>query len=128
MAQTKNENITNEEEQIEEIRPIVITDNKTGEVYTLEFNAESVRFAEQKDFLMDDIVTKPVSKIPELFYYAFRMHHKYLPKDKINKIYDEIMPLPQTFVARLKDLYYIPLTEMFESRGEEKNERMTIQM
>lgn len=129
MAQTKNTNNVNDSsEEIEELRPIVITDNKTGEEYVLEFNAESVKFAENRNFNMDEIVEKPMTKIPELFFYAFRMHHKFLGKDKIDKIYDKLCPLPEGFVARLKDLYYVPITKMFEVSSGSKNEEMTVKM
>ena len=121
---TTNKNVAEDEE----IRPITIEDSETQAIYTLEFNAESVRFAESRGFDIDEVPKFPVSRIPELFYYAFRMHHKMLPKEKVDKIYDEILPLPEGFLARLQTLYLIPLKEMFPSNeGEErKNTRMTV--
>ena len=121
---TTNKNVAEDEE----IRPITIEDSETQAIYTLEFNAESVRFAESRGFDIDEVPKFPVSRIPELFYYAFRMHHKMLPKEKVDKIYEEILPLPEGFLARLQTLYLIPLKEMFPSNeGEErKNTRMTV--
>lgn len=121
---TTNKNVAEDEE----IRPITIEDSETQAIYTLEFNAESVRFAESRGFDIDEVPKFPVSRIPELFYYAFRMHHKMLPKEKVDKIYEEILPLPEGFLARLQTLYLMPLKEMFPSNeGEErKNTRMTV--
>ena len=121
----KNTEVTEDEE----IRPITITDTETGNVYTLEFNAESVKFAENRGFDIDDVPKYPVSKVPELFYYAFRMHHKVLPKDKVDKIYESILPFPEGMLARMQQLYLAPLKSMFTSDGESerKNTRMTVQ-
>lgn len=121
----KNTEVTEDEKII----PITITDADTGNAYILEFNAESVKFAESRGFDIDDVPKYPVSKVQELFYYAFRMHHKMLPKEKIDKIYENILPLPEGMVARMRQLYLIPLTNMFTSDGESerKNTRMTVQ-
>lgn len=121
----KNTEVTEDEKII----PITITDADTGNAYILEFNAESVKFAESRGFDIDDVPKYPVSKVQELFYYAFRMHHKMLPKEKIDKIYEGILPLPEGMVARMRQLYLIPLTNMFASdgEGERKNTRMTVQ-
>ena len=59
---------------IERVKPIELTDNDTGKVYTLEFNRDTVRRAEKNGFSIDDC-----SKFPtmcyDLWYYAFLMHH-----------------------------------------------------
>ena len=34
----------------EKVKPLILTDNDTGEKYTLEFSRESVRFAEARGF------------------------------------------------------------------------------
>jgi len=116
---------------VEEVRPITITDTETGDKYILEFNAESVKFAEARGFDVDDIGKYPMALIPELFYYAFRMHHKHLPKEKVMKIYDFIYDnggFPEKFVSRLKELYLIPLTKMFDYDNKSKNSRMTVEL
>lgn len=121
----KNTEVTEDEKII----PITITDTESGNAYILEFNAESVKFAESRGFDIDDVPKYPVSKVPELFYYAFRMHHKVLPKDKVDKIYESVLPLPEGMLARMQLLYLAPLKSMFASDGdcERKNTRMTVQ-
>ena len=48
------------------VNPIKITDEKTGQVYELDFSRESVRFAEARGFKADEIAVFPVTRIPEL--------------------------------------------------------------
>ena len=123
---TENKNVAEDEE----IRPITIRDTETNAVYTLEFNAESVKFAESRGFDVDEVPKFPVLLVPELFYYAFRMHHKSLPREKVNKIFDEIgNPLPKGLVARLQNLYVQPLLAMLPKDDDEerKNTRMTVE-
>ena len=62
----------NEFNENEKVRPIVIHDAENGRDYTLEFDLESVRFAQARGFDSDDIGKFPVIKTEELFYYAFR--------------------------------------------------------
>ena len=44
MAKETNENVS------ERVNPIIIRNEDTGDEYTLEFNRESIRFAEQRGF------------------------------------------------------------------------------
>ena len=55
-----------------EVKPMIITDTESGEKYTLEFDKESIKFAERNGFNIDDLARFPVTKIEELFWYAFR--------------------------------------------------------
>lgn len=112
----------------EKIKPIVITDGDNGDVFTLEFNRESVRFAEMKGFNISDIETKPMSTLPELFYYAFRMHHKSVSKDKADKIYEKLGGLTEAMVARLGALYAAPFETLIQSEESLKNSNMTVEM
>lgn len=128
MAETKAKD-TALSTEVDELRPILITDNETGEKYVLEFNAESVAFAEERKFNIADVDDFPVTGIRDLFYYAFRMHHKMLPKDKVYAIYEATKPLPQGFVKRLIDFYLRPMKEIVASdESERKNARMTVEM
>jgi len=128
MAETRAKETTANAE-VDELRPILITDNETGEKYVLEFNAESVAFAEERKFQIGDVDDYPVTGVRDLFYYAFRMHHKMLPKDKILNIYELTKPLPRGVIKRLVDFYLRPMKELVVPEGEErKNERMTVEL
>lgn len=115
----------------ETVKPITIRDNEIGTTYTLEFTRESVRFAEMRGFDIDDVSRYPMLKVPELFFYAFRTHHKNVSREKTDKIlFDELKGMPDGMLERLILLYGKPfesLSQSEESDGEEKNSRMTVE-
>lgn len=112
----------------EKIKPIVITDGDNGDVFTLEFNRDSVRFAELKGFNVDDISNKPMTAIPNLFFFAFRMHHKNLSREKVDKIYDKLGGLTTAMIERLGALYAAPFESLIQEEDELKNSKMTVEM
>ena len=87
------------------VQSIKLTDKDTGEVYELDFNRESVKFAEARDFTLNTIQDFPSTRIPELFYYAFRMHHKNMAKNQTDKLLEKLGGLPGNVLGRLCDLY-----------------------
>lgn len=121
---------------MEKVRPILLKDADTGVEYTLEFNRESVKFAESRGFNIDDLDSFPMSKTEELFYYAFRMHHKRVSKEKTDSIlYDDLGgygKLPDGFIARLVKLYLLPFDTLSDGGSGEDGEnfkpRMTVAM
>ena len=98
-----------------EVKPIKITDTNTGEEYILEFDKESVRFAEQRGFDIEDVAKFPISKTEELFWYAFRKHHKRVDMLKARKLLEGIGTLPEDFMERLINLYAVPYEAFTES-------------
>ena len=60
---------------MEKINPIVITDNDTGKVYTLDFDRASVERAENDGFSLSDVQRYP-SKLADLWYFAFYKNHR----------------------------------------------------
>ena len=93
----------------ERVPAIELNDGNTGETYTLDFNRESVKFAEDRGFEVDNVLKFPVSNFPELFFYAFRMHHgpKHgnISKIQTDKIYDALGGFSPEFLNRLILLY-----------------------
>lgn len=108
-----------------EVKPIILTD-ETGAKYTLEFNRMSVKYAESKGFDIEDISKHPVTRIPELFHFAFYMHHKGISREKTDTLYENIGTLPDGFLERLIELYGIPVKTLFEGSG--KNATVTVEM
>ena len=93
----------------ERIPPIVIGNNDTGETYTLDFNRESVVFAENRGFEVDNVLKYPVSNFPELFFLSFRMHHGpkngNITRTQTDKIYAALGGFSPDFLQRLILLY-----------------------
>lgn len=104
----------------ERIKPIILHDTENGAEYTLEFNRESIKFAEARGFAIADIDRYPMTKIPELFFYAFRMHHKNVSREKTDRIIFEdwggIGNIPDGLLERLGQLWAEPFTTL---KGEE---------
>lgn len=89
----------------ERINPIKITDKDTNETYELDFNRESVKFMANQGFVMDDIVDLIAVKGEELWYYAFRAHHKRMSKNQTDKLYEKMGGLTPQIIKRLMELY-----------------------
>lgn len=122
----------NEFDENERVRPIVLHDHDSGRDYTLEFDLESVRFAQARGFDTDDIGKYPVIKTEELFYYAFRKNHKNVSKEKTDRILwnslGGIGNLPDGFIERLILLYYDPINAVKNAEGDGKNGSVTVEM
>lgn len=112
----------------EQVKPIIIHDKRSGKDYTLEFNRESVMFAEQRGFSINDLDRYPMVKIPELFYYAFRMHHRNMSKEKTDHIlFDDLGGMPDGMAERLGNLYAAPYDALSPDE-ERKNPEVTVEM
>lgn len=113
----------------EQVKPIIIHDAENQIDYTLEFNRESIRFAEARGFDIDDVGKYPMSKLPELFYYAFRMHHKNVSREKTDRIlFDDLGGMPSGMAERLGALYAAPFEALTNGDGSKaKNSKMTVE-
>ena len=118
-------------EEKEKVMPIILHDIENGKDYTLEFNRESVKFAEARGFDIDDVGRFPMTKIPELFFYAFRMHHKNVSREKTDRIlFEELGGLPEGVAERLGALYSVPYEALNgkNKEGKKGNPRMTVEL
>ena len=80
-----SDNIINIQDRVQ---PVRVNDNKTGMAYELDFSRESVKFAENRGFKVDELTVFPVTRIPELFYYAFRKNHKNVARSQTDALLD----------------------------------------
>lgn len=122
-----SEKITKLEDRV---NPIRITLQSSGETYELDFNRESVRFAEMHGFELDNVTRFPASKIPEFFYFAFRKNHKKLSRTQVDDIFEEIGGVTGKVLSRMIALYnQAALTHVIASDEDyEKNARVTVEM
>ncbi len=112
------------------VKPITLTDKTDNTTYTLEFNRASVEFAEQRGFKIEDVADYPMTKLPELFFYAFRMHHKNVAREKTDKILFSLGGIPEGMVDRLAELYQLPfnaLSVVDEDTEERKNSNWKVE-
>lgn len=115
----------------EKVKPIILHDTESGTDYTLEFNRESIRFAESRGFDLNDIDKFPMSRIPDLFYYSFRMHHRNVSREKTDKMIFEdfggIGNLPDGLMERLVMLYAEPFNGT-NVGDKPKNSKITVEL
>ena len=100
--------------------PIILKDTENGKEYRLEFDKESVRFAESRGFNVEDLAKYPMTKMEDLFYYAFRKNHKNVSRERAQNLLEGIGALPDNFMKRLIELYSEPFSAF---NGEEDGEQ-----
>lgn len=111
----------------ERISPIILT-MEDGTEYTLEFNRKTVDFAERRGFKLDDVGDYMMVKVPELFFYAFMMHHPYITKKQTDEIlFEKLKGINDEVLRRLTELFTQGYDTLINS-GEAKNSNVTITM
>lgn len=116
-------------EENERIKPMRITISDT--TYELDFSRDSVSFAEDRQFSPDDVARYPVTKVPELFYYAFRKNHRKLARSQTDAILDKIGGLTPDMLKRLILLYNQAAMSnniMQDDEDLAKNSEVTVEM
>ena len=112
-------------------KPIRLVDNETGEAYILEFNRDTVKWAEQRGFDPDLVTKFPNTVGADFFFYAFRMHHSNIARDKTDKIFFDILGgINETtgkILARLMELYYATFSTLSDEEAQE-NPRMAVEL
>ena len=112
----------------EKLNPIILSFDD-GRKYTLEFTRESVVYAERMGFNHDEVSSKMMMRVPELFHYAFRAHHPQLKKAQTDKIlFEDLGGLTDEITERLVDLYLEPFTTLINEDGTPKNPSLTVQL
>ena len=89
----------------ERVQPIRFVDKDNDESYELDFNRESLQFMANQGFVMDDLVDKIATKGEELWYCAFRAHHRRLSRAQTDKLYKKMGGLSPKVIKRLMELY-----------------------
>ena len=93
--------------------------------YTLEYTRNTIRQMERRGFIAKDVQDKPATGIPDLFAGAFLAHHKYLKREKIDEIYNNLKD-KSTLVTKLVDLYNEPILSLIEDEEGQGNVDWTV--
>lgn len=88
-----------------------------GTDYTLEFTRSSVSSLEKKGFIIGEISDKPMNVLPDLFAGAFVANHKYVKREKIDKIFDGLED-KDSLIEKLVEMYHEPLKAMLDDSEE----------
>lgn len=81
--------------------------------YTLEFTRRTIQQMESEGFVIQDVDRKPMSTLPVLFAGAFKAHHRYLKRDTIDKIFDQIRNKGD-LIETLANMYAEPLSALVD--------------
>ena len=113
------------------ISPIRINDEKAGIVYELDFNRESVVFAENRGFDTDNLIKFPVTNFPEFFYFSLRANHRKVTRGQADELYKRLGGFSPAFLEKLLLLYNQAaqannIVETTEEMG--KNEGLTVEL
>lgn len=72
--------------------------------YVLEFTRQTVATLEQQGFNIREVGSKPMSSLPLLFAGAFLAHHKFVRRQLIDEIFDNITD-KENLVIKLAEMY-----------------------
>lgn len=112
---------------MEKVSPIILT-MEDGTEYTLEFSRKSVEFAEKRGFKMEELGDYMMTRVPELFYYSFYMHHPMMTKKQTDEIlFEKLGGVSEEMLVRLGELYEQGYATLINSGGS-KNSTVTITM
>lgn len=115
----------------ERINPIKLTDNKTGEVYELDFNRETLFVMDRDGFKLEEVTDFPTTNIPKLFYYSFRKNHRKMTRAQTDRILQEVLHgLTPKMIERLIMLYnQAAMSNNIQDEEDlEKNSAVTVEM
>lgn len=93
------------EKNLDRVNPMRWTDPDTSETYTWDFNRDSIRFAEQRGFKLEDFFDYMNTKSEEFFYYACRMYHKGLSRTQTDALFAKLGGFTDKEWERLTNLY-----------------------
>lgn len=116
------ENIENERP-----KPIIIHDKEKNHDYTLEFNRDAVKFAEQRGFSIEDVDRYQMTKVPEFFWYAFRWHHPSVSLQQAEDILYRMGGMTEALGQRLGELWAVPYKAL-SNTGDVKNVTVTVEL
>ena len=113
---------------MEKLNPIVIT-LEDGTVYTLEFSRETAKAAEEGGFKRTDIADKLMTRMEQLFFFAFRMHHPTVSRAKaMDILYNQLGGMSDVVQDRLMDLFNAPYETLVNENGTPKNPKVTVSL
>lgn len=127
MKETTQDSVKTGEDRVQ---PMFVEDNDAEKRYELDFSRDSIRFAERREFKIDEVTTYPQTSIPDLFFYAFRKNHRDMARSQTDALLDKMGGLTSAALERLILLYQqAALSNVVATNEEaEKNTRVTVEL
>lgn len=98
---------------------IKIHDPVADRVYTLEFTRKSIEVMEKQGFVVEEVAKKPVTYLPTLFAGAFYVHHRFMKREDIDKIYER-MTKKEQLISKLVEMYNESVVTLLDDPAEGK--------
>lgn len=112
---------------MEKVNPIKLT-MEDGTEYTLEFSRKSIELAERDGFKIEELGDYMMTRVPQLFYFAFKMHHPMMTKIQTDEIlFKKLNGMSEEMLTRLGELYAQGYESLINS-DTSKNSTVTITM
>lgn len=115
----------------EKVNPIKVKDLETNHTYVLDFNRESIEFAEARGFVWDDLGERIATLLPLIWYVAFRRYDPRISKAKTDKLLEDKGGLKPKELKRLRELWDQCLAPLIADDDEEedvKNAKVTVEL
>ena len=101
-----------------------ITINYEGAEYTLEYTRKSIETMERQGFVLSDVKSRPMSTLPALFAGAFLAHPRYVKKEKVDAIFENLTNKEVLF-EKLAEMYAEPLESLMDEPEENTEGNVT---
>ena len=100
-----------------------ITFSYKGHDYTLEYTRRTVQEMERDGFVVGDVESKPMSALPALFAGAFKSRHRFVKRDLIDEIYEN-MPNKEKLIEKLAEMYNEPIMTLLVEPEESSEKKV----
>lgn len=84
-----------------------------GKEYVLEYTRNSVKEMERRGFVVEDVLKKPMSLLPEMFAGAFIANHRFTRRKDIDEMYQKFDNKSELLDA-LAEMYSLVIDEFVE--------------
>lgn len=112
----------------EVVKPIEIWDKNGNFKYLLEFDRDTVKWAESRGFNTESEGIR-ITDTEELFWYSFRKHHPNVSRAETDRIlYEDLHGLSPEVFQRLVKLFTIPYEALIQTEEGAKNATLTIKL
>lgn len=114
----------------EKIPSMFVSDKETGERFELDFSRESVVFAENRGFNLDEVIKYPLTRIPDLFFYAFRKNCRNKARSQTDALLKKMGGLPTPAIERLIALYQqaVNYGGVIKAEGDEEEKNVVVEL
>lgn len=88
--------------------------------YVLEYTRSSIKEMERRGFVIEEVLKKPLSMLPDMFAGAFIANHRFTRRKEIDEIYEQFDNKDE-LVNALAEMYNLVIEEFIEELEKKDN-------